>query len=65
MQCELSKAELITLDLAIINRASHGRITLRDHGDEGNDKDRARLEARIQHLDALHVKLDALIERAE
>ncbi len=43
----------------------HGRITLRDHGDEGNDKDRARLEARIQHLDALHVKLDALIERAE
>ena len=62
MQCEFSGAELILLDLGLMERQARIRaIAPPENEASGDDK---LLWQHIRKLEALHQRLDALIEQA-
>jgi hypothetical protein len=60
MQCEFSKAELIMLDFALMDRGIGAKIALSE--ERGNKE---HLEAKIKEIDALHDKLLKLIRKIQ
>ena len=63
MQCEFSQAELILLDLAVIERWDRARFVAPPESEaSGDDK---LLWQHIRKLETLHQRLDALIEQAQ
>ena len=64
MICEFDRAELVNLDLSVMDR----RNIAQDHLQAYHGKDKlikTLLAWKVERLDALHTKLSTLIEQAE